>query len=86
MSNPLATVWNRLLRPESPPKRPLRYEIEPRLSCNEIILVRQAVLFLEKQGYLYPRQGRVDRIENRLYIIFPSNEDPKNSSEKIELF
>jgi hypothetical protein len=86
MFNPLTAFWKWLCKPETPPKRQPRRVIEPRLSCNEIILARRAMLYLEKQGYLYAKDARVDRVENHCYLVFPSNEDPANTNEEIELY
>jgi hypothetical protein len=84
--NPLTSFRKWLSKPDAPPKRQPSREIEPRLSCNEIVLARQAIAYFKKQGYLYVGDARVDRIENHLYLIFPSNEDPKNSEEEILIF
>lgn len=85
MLNPLSALWKRLLKPEEP-DRQMQRSIEPRLSCNEIILARRAMIYLEKQGYRYVKNARVDRIGNHCYLVFPSNEDPRNSEVEILLY
>lgn len=64
----------------------MQRSIEPRLSCCEIMLARQAMISLRKQGYQYAMSARVDRIGNHCYLVFPSNEDPGNSEEEILLY
>jgi hypothetical protein len=86
MFNPLSAIWNKLLKPEAPPEENMPREIEPRLSCNEIILARKAMAYYKKQGYRYAMEGRVDRIGKHIYLVFPSNEDPQNSEEEFLLY
>ncbi len=86
MFNPLSALYKRLLKPEAPPDKNMPRLIEPRLTCMEIMLARQAMIHLDKQGYLYAKKARVDRIGNHCYLVFPSNEDPKNSEEEILLY
>ena len=86
MFNPLSALWNRLLKPEAPPDKHMQRSIEPRLTCCEIMLARQAMIYLDKHGYRYAKNARVDRIGNHCYLVFPSNEDPKNSEEEILLY
>ena len=74
------------MKPEAPPDKNMQRSIEPRLSCCEIMLARQAMIHLKKQGYRYAMNARVDRIGNHCYLVFPSNEDPKNSEEEILLY
>lgn len=85
MFNPLSALWKWLLKPEEP-DRQMQRSIEPRLSCNEIILAHRAMIYLEKQGYRYAKKARVDRIGNHCYLVFPSNEDPRNSEVEILLY
>jgi hypothetical protein len=86
MFNPLSALYKRLLKPEPPPDKSMPRSIEPRLTCMEIMLARQAIKWLDKQGYRYARSARVDRIGNHCYLVFPSNEDPENSEEEILLY
>lgn len=86
MFNPLSALWKRLLKPEAPPDKNMQRSIEPRLSCNEIILAKKAMVYYEKQGYRYAMDARVDRIGNHCYLVFPSNEDPKNSEVEFLLY
>ncbi len=86
MFNPITAFWNWLWKPETPPIQEMRRETETRLSCNEIMLARQAMSYLGKQGYLYVKDARVDRVGNHCYLVFPSNEDPENSEVEILLY
>jgi hypothetical protein len=85
MFNPLTAFRKWLSKPDAPPENPQR-SIEPRLSCNEIVLAKKAMVFYEKQGYRYAMDARVDRIGNHCYLVFPSNEDPKHSEVELLLY
>jgi hypothetical protein len=86
MFNPLSALWNRLLKPEAPPDKNMPRSIEPRLTCCEIMLAKKAMVYYDKKGYRYAIDARVDRIGNHCYLVFPSNEDPKNSEEEFLLY
>jgi hypothetical protein len=86
MLNPISAFWKWLRKPDTLPEGQMQRSIEPRLSCCEIMLARQAMIYLEKQGYRYAMDARVDRIGNHCYLVFPSNEDPKNSKVEILLY
>lgn len=86
MFNPLTALWKWLLKPDTPSDRQMTRVTEPRLSCNEIILAQRAMAGLEKRGYLHAREARVDRVANHIYLVFPSNEDPKNTEVEIRLY
>lgn len=85
MLNPISAFCKWLKKPDTPPENPVR-SIEPRLSCCEIILAKRAMAYYEKHGYRYAMDARVDRIGNHCYLVFPSNEDPKNSKEEFLLY
>ncbi len=85
MLNPISVFCKWLKKPDAPPENPQR-SIEPRLTCCEIMLAKKAMVYYMKQGYRYAMDARVDRIGNHCYLVFPSNEDPKNSVEEFLLY